>query len=146
MEPCQVKAPYPQKNQGNTKGDKQPVRYSELVFVKEVYRYLQGEKGIEKTRTFLVTGGKKQENEREYNPDDDKDYARFFSVVHISSLYQFAFIHITLLPSSSSPRRTKMYASVASSSSPGYPLGAIFESELVFVIKTPVFPTGVFIY
>ena len=41
--------------------------------------------------------------------------------------YQFAFIHITSLTSSSVPRRTKMYACVASFSSPR----SIFESELV---------------
>jgi restriction system protein len=41
--------------------------------------------------------------------------------------YRFAFIHITLLTSSSSPRRTKMHACVASSSPPR----SIFESELV---------------
>ena len=102
MEPCQVKASYPQKNQGNTKGNEQPVWYSELVFVEEVYRYLQGEKGIEKTRALPVTGDKKQENERKYNPDDNKDYACFFSVVHI-----FRFPYVT---------------------------------------KTPVVPTGVFVY
>ena len=76
-------------------------------------------------------------------PDLFKPDAKLIIRKHVHGFilsYQFAFIHITFFPSSGYPlagvpRCTKMYASVASSSAPGYPFaGAIFESKLVSIL------------